>query len=110
MVVDVSTRDYKKELDGHLEATPTQLLSFPRRSIFSMAKVQQEKIEQEGELQMRERESTVVRRVQEEFRKRQHEERHSSQVHYILSVQRVTQRLQRMGKGSIPGFGSFREE
>ena len=55
LAIDISMRDYKKELDGHLEDTPAQLLSCPGKSIFSAAEVQQEKIEPEDELQVRER-------------------------------------------------------
>ena len=68
LVVDASTRDYKKELDGHLENISVQILSCPSRSIFSVAEVQQEEIESEGELQVRERGISTSPRVQEKSR------------------------------------------
>jgi len=55
LVVDVSTRDYKRNLMGLGEHTLVQILSCPCKLIFPVAEVHQEKIKPEGELQVRER-------------------------------------------------------
>ena len=45
----------RRILMGLGEHMPVQILSFPGKSIFLVAEIQQEKIEPEGELQVRER-------------------------------------------------------
>ena len=42
-VVECQREDYLRKLEGHLEDTPQQILIFPRKSIFLVVEVWQEK-------------------------------------------------------------------